>query len=616
MNTTDAPSLLLQRWQAAWPQALAEWSRYTRLQAAMLCASVEAARAEGLEGSFAMIRFVDQRVVIDMQSIENIGLQDYAVEILAHEIGHHVLAPANATDNLRLIARMRHALPTLAQHAPMLANLYTDLLINDRLQRQEGLRLADIYRILARHGGGQKKVGADKPATRGVWAVYMRIYELLWQLPKGDLGGGMLDARGETDAWLGSRLIRVYGRDWLEGAGRFAALMLPYIVAEDAAFKRQLRWLQDMASAGRDCVTAGIGEIEAGELEGAIHPAEDPLITGEEARPGAPVNAVKAIPDETRSNADKQAGQTREPFEYGEILRASGVELSEHEIAIRYYRERALPHLISYPRKKAPSGSEPLPEGLEAWDCGDPLDELDWLQTVLQSPRVIPGMTTVKRLYGEQPGEMPVLQPIDLDIYVDSSGSMPDPRRETSWLTLAGAIIALSALRAGAQVQVTLWSGKSQVRQTAGFVRDTQAILGVLTDFFGGATAFPIHCLRDTYADSQERERSTHILMISDDGIDTMFADDEQGNSGWDVAAHALQRAGAGGTLALNLPDAEHYRYYAESLKTIDKAVQTQGWALHAITDWEQLMAFAHEFSKRHRDGRLTPTRQGKRYAT
>lgn len=593
----DSQTALAGKWQAVWPVALAIWSRFTRLQPALLCSTLEAARSEGLDGSFAMIRFVDQRVVIDLQSIAELGLEDYALEVLAHEIGHHILAPANATDNLRLLARMRQALPTLTQHAPMLSNLYTDLLINDRLQRQSGLRLADIYRKLVERSGRQ-----DETSPPGVWALYMRIYEQLWQLEKGSLCRQLLDARGETDAWLGARLIRVYARDWMDGAGRFAALMLPYVVMDDQAHQNILRRLHDTAVAGRDCATAGIGEIEAGEVDGAIHPAEDPLITGEEDVLGATPSQVPA--DTAPTTARNAGGQAREPFEYGEILRAAGVDLSEHDIAIRYYQERALPHLIPYPRKRMPSGADPLPEGLESWDCGDPLDEIDWLHSVLQSPRVIPGMSTVKRLYGEQPGEIPVHEPIDLDIYVDSSGSMPDPRRETSWLTLAGAIIGLSALRAGAKVQVTLWSDKGQVRQTPGFISQSQQILAVLTDFFGGATAFPIHCLRDTYAEPTGRDRPTHLLMISDDGIDTMFGDDEKGNSGWDVAARALTRAGAGGTLALNLP-ADTRGYYANALKTIDKAVTSQGWALHRITDWAQLMTFAHDFSRRHRDGHI-----------
>ncbi len=37
------------------------------------------------------------------------------------------------------------ALPTLEAHAPMIANLFTDLLINDRLQRSAELRLAEVF---------------------------------------------------------------------------------------------------------------------------------------------------------------------------------------------------------------------------------------------------------------------------------------------------------------------------------------------------------------------------------------------------------------------------------------------------------------------------------------
>ena len=38
-----------------------------------------------------------------------------------------------------------------------------------------------------------------------------------------------------------------------------------------------------------------------------------------------------------------------------------------------------------------------------------------------------------------------------------------------SYLALAGTILALSALRAGARVQATLWSGAGQFETTAGF---------------------------------------------------------------------------------------------------------------------------------------------------
>lgn len=567
---------LLERWQAAWPQALETWSRYTRLHPARLCETRVEAASEGLRGSFAMIRLADQSVVVDLETVRQLGLDDYAVEILAHEIGHHVLAPACATDQYRLIARIRHGLPTLEAHAALVANLYTDLLINDRLQRQAGLRMADIYRRLAE--------AARPGAPQGrVWDLYMRIYEMLWRLERGSLAGGEPDSQLEGDAWLGARLVRVYASDWMRGAGGFSTLVLPYLV-KDCGALGALPYLHDTQHAAEGCSPYGAQEIEADEVDGKIHPVNDPLVSGVDDAPPAEVAA-----------ASHQGGQAREPFEYGDILRAAGVKLDDHALAVRYYRERALPHLVPFPARILPAAPEPQLEGLEPWNIGDPLDAVDWLQTVLQSPRPIAGLTTVQRVYGHEAGAVSTAVPVDLDMYVDSSGSMPNPQQHTSYLALAGAIIALSALRAGARVQATLWSGKGQYMHTDGFVRDEDAILGVLTGFYGGATCFPIHQLRETYA--APRARPTHILMISDDGITTMFDRDERGNSGWDISAAALAAGGAGGTMALNL--AFNYGYH-QAQADLDRARDEQHWDIHAVTQFAELVEFARAFSRRH----------------
>ncbi len=579
-----ADTALIDSWRAAWPEALAVWSKFTRLRDPSLCASHVEASKQGLSGSFAMIRLLDQSVVVDLPLVTALGLDDYALEVLAHEIGHHILAPGSASDQFRLLARMRRALPTLEQHAPMVANLYTDLFINDRLQRQANLRMADIYRKL------QQGRSVEAKSSGGVWTLYMRIYENLWQLEKGELGGGQADERLDTDAWLGARLIRVYANDWMLAAGRFATLLLPYLV-EDTDALSPSRYLLDTRDAARGCQTYGAQQIEDDEEGGAIHPVHDKRISGldgEEPPAEAPVRSG--------------GGQLREPFELGDILKASGVDLSDHEIAIRYYRERALPHLVAFPSRPAPESQEPQMEGLEAWEIGDPLEDIDWLQSVMQSPRPVPGVTTVRRVFGRAPARAIDAVPVDLDMYVDSSGSMPNPQAHTSFLTLAGAVIALSALRAGAKVQVTLWSGKNEVMQTPGFVRDEDMILGVLTEFFGGGTCFPIHRLRQTYAG--KRERPAHILMISDDGITTMFDNDELGNSGWDISARALAQGGAGGTMALNLErdwdGAAANKWLQRTYDDLKRARREQGWDIHAVERYEDLLDFARAFSRRH----------------
>ena len=572
---------LTARWHAAWPQALAAWSRYTHLHDPRLCASTLEAAREGLHGSFAMIRLADQSVVIDLEAVRKYGLEDYAVEILAHEIGHHVLAPGNATDHMRMLARIRRGLPSLEEQAPLVANLYTDLCINDRLQRAQGLRMADIYRALARTAGPRNPM----------WTFYMRLYEHLWQLERGALAGTGVTEAIDADAWLGARLVRVYADDWMTGAGRFAALVLPYI-ADDGGRLAALRALHDTETAAAGCAPGAIHEVEGGEADAALHPAYDPRVAGED----GDADADAPAPQDAHG-----PGQAREPFEYGAILKGAGITLSDHEIAMRYYRERALPHLIPFPKRRADKAGEPLPAAVEPWDIGEPLDRIDWLHSLMLGPRPIPGVTTVQRGVETDAGADEAPVPVDLDLYVDSSGSMPDPQVQTSYLALAGAIVALSALRAGASVQATLWSGTGQVTGTDGFVRDADAVLRVITGCFGGGTAFPIHRLRDTYA-AGPRRRPTHILMISDDGIDTMFANDERGNSGWDVAATALRHARAGGTMALNIPEswAELAQStYPDPWKKLVRARDEQRWDVHAVADMAQLVAFARAFSLR-----------------
>jgi hypothetical protein len=594
--TSSKMEALRESWEAVWPKALEVWSKFTRLRPPTLCLTNESAEKEGLTGSFAMIRLQDQAVIVSLPSVVACHVEQFALEVLAHEIGHHVLAPATLEEHTRMLARMRWALPTVERHAPMVANLYTDLLINDRLQRSAALRLADIYRAL----GTQSKTGA-------VWTLYMRMYEILWSLERGALGSGKTDDRIEGDAWLGARLVRSYARDWLDGSGRFAALLLPHLLEDERSAEAIEKWL-DTRNAGAGGTPTGLTEEEAGEREGAIHPSQDPdLADVPEGVPGEDAKASDKVtaPAETQENA-RARGQAREPFQYGELLRAAGVNLSDHEVAVRYYRERARPHLVPFPSREIPESTDPIPEGLEPWDFGHPLDAADWIQTVLQSPKVIPGMTTVQRVWGNAEGHLPQRVPLDLDLYVDSSGSMPNPQRLTSYPALAGAVLCLSALRAGARVQATLWSGKNQVTSTDGFVRDEEAILRVLTGFYGGGTAFPIPTLRDTYTLRRRDARPAHILVISDDGVSTMFDNDERGNSGWDIAAMALQVARGGGTFVVNIPTNWHElgpRAYAQ----IRRARDQQGWHVHPVASWEQLVAFARQFSRLRYGGAQEP---------
>lgn len=575
----------LRAWRACWPEALEAWSRHTKLREPRWCATAADAAGEGVQtsDSGAMIRLNDQAVVISFPNLSRAGLDRFPLQILAHEIGHHVYCPGDLADQARLLARIRHALPKFERHAALVANLYADLLINNRLQRSAGMDFAGVFRAMRGDGG-----------TDAVWKLYMHIYEMLWSLPSGTLSAGELTPRLRADADLGARLVRVYSRDWLQGAGRFASLLYPHIAqAAEQHAGEWLRGLRDLekACAGADTVPDGLVEIDPGEADGAIHPSLDPELNGlegageeEEASTGKDGNAKGAQPG--------GMGQYREPYQYGELLRELGITLSPADLAIAYYRERARPHLARFPRRRAPESTEEQIEGLDAWDIGSPIEEMDLFETTAASPVIIPGVTTVRRLVGIVPGKDLETLPVDLDLYVDCSGSMPDPRHTTSYTALAGAIIILSALRAGSRVKATLWSGKNEVLTTGEFVRDERALLGILTGYLGGGTCFPIHLLRETFGGRTPKDRPVHVMVISDEGIDTMFQNDEKGISGWETARTALERGRAGGTLALNLYGKPEQYSWAVAAKDI-------GWDISVVRTLEDLVAFAREFSRK-----------------
>lgn len=605
-------------WQGHWPDALAAWSKFTKLSEPRWCFSKADAKAQGLTESFAMIRLTDQAVVISLPGVVESQVEKFSREIMAHEIGHHVLVPANLLDHGRMIARIRRGLPTKEHLAPLVANLYADLLINDRLQRDQSLDLAGVYRALA----------GDRPTNR-LWTLYMRIYEILWSLPRGSLAVAMkpgrlpepvpfkpekktdipleprTDDQLEGDAQLGARLIRSYAQDWLAGAGMFAVLVLPYLLEDDGQGVRRCLggWLDIEGAGSGGEVPGGLAEIGDGEAEGAIHPSQDRDLAGlggawDEPKEGQADEPVLTEGTEGRAKGRNLRGGMRQyknwrgPAEYGEILKAMGSKLSEHEITIRYYRERSVPHLVRFPTRDMPESKEPLPEGLETWDFGQPLEDADWLQSVLTSPHIVPGMTTVQRTYGTTSGSMPEKWPVDLYLGVDCSGSMLNPQLDVSYPVLAGAIIALSALRTGSRVMVVLSGEPGRTVSTDGFIADEHRVLEVLTGYLGTGYTFGIHRLHDTFAGRKPTDRAVHILIVTDHDIFGMLEEKKPAGSGWEVARASVEQARGGGSYVLHMP--------AEWEPARLDRMRNDGWQIHSVQNLEDLVAFARAFSQAH----------------
>ncbi len=576
MERAAHDTALTDTWRGQWQDALGAWGRYIKLAEPRWCYTPTDEEQQKLAGSFAMIRLTDHAVVISLRQVRELHLERFAAEVLAHEIGHHVLAPGDLRDNARLLARIRAGLPTRENYAPMVANLYTDLLINDRLQRSAGLDMAGVYRTL--------RTQTDDP----VWQLYQRIYEILWSLPRASLAG-TVEPSIDCDAGLGARLVRVYAKRWLSGAGRFAALLLPYLLKLPHRFvlvPGMSPWLDAIEAGKGGGIPDGMAEIDDGELTDIVHPSEDPEITGLDGRD-------KSTPSAS-GGAETKGGRKnnyREPQAYRELIKSCGVEVSGKELTIRYYRELAVPHLIRFPQRRLPEATDPYPEGLDTWDAGMPLHELDWAESLSRSPTVVPGVTTLKRLHGESPGGEPQQRPLDLYIGIDCSGSMSNPSVRLSYPVLAGTVITISALRTGARVMACLSGEPGKFTQTDGFIRDERRIMSVLTDYLGTGYAFGVGRLDATFCGETKRERATHILVVSDSDIFAML---DSADGGWDIARRAAEAAGGGATFVLEIPGASHS-------KQMDR-LRSIGWEVYTVTGQEELVAFARAFAREKYD--------------
>ena len=261
--------------------------------------------------------------------------------------------------------------------------------------------------------------------------------------------------------------------------------------------------------------------------------------------------------------------------------------MTEKDLTIRYYRELAIPHLIRFPQRQSPRATDPQPEGLDTWESGMPLYEIDWSESLVQSPQVIPGVTTVRRLMGETPGSSPKNLPLDLYIGIDCSGSMNNPAFSLSYPVLAATVITVSALRTGARVMACLSGEPGSFTQTDGFLRNEKGIMSVLTDYLGTGYAFGIQRLKETILDRPAPERPTHLLVVSDSDIFYML---DELKDGWQIAEQAAARAGGGASFVLELNRKER--------KAEIEKMQKIGWQVYTVTSQQELVDFAASFAK------------------
>ncbi|MBD3255160.1 MAG: hypothetical protein GF383_08700 [Candidatus Lokiarchaeota archaeon] len=169
--------------------------------------------------------------------------------------------------------------------------------------------------------------------------------------------------------------------------------------------------------------------------------------------------------------------------------------------------------------QKKPGGEVPLSP--HVWRIGDPLEELDVVQSLLSSPILVPNITTRKWTFREGAGHYEEQRIPDLLIVLDSSGSMEwhytrkSERAKGAYHTaLVASFAALHfAAKKGVKFSIINFSGMAEI---CPWTTDYLEAEKVLLHYQGSGTILPTKSIQQQ---CEKAERNMLVLIITDFGI-------------------------------------------------------------------------------------------------
>jgi len=425
---------------------------------------------EALKRELAFMKYPDFQTYANMPKIKRLLSNDPrrgAEAIFKHEAGHR-FCPYDIVTSIILLHNAKKGLEgqeipySADQAAKTILNLYTDEVINTNLARNREENIPWLYRELS-----------SNRSERKLWRVYARSMELAWGeniLPEGT----KLEAEEEEAA---QELAGLFEKNW------FDRDIWPANIREYA--RTISRFLED-----EQVDSAGISDI-AGNIPREL----DKKTAAELAKRLAEIGS-DGLP--TSREALKDFRGILAGYGQGDPIEAS----------VTFYKMLSDSYDVMFALR--PFGRPRVnPFQPIKWQPSMGPDKLDVDYSVHVGGRIIPGVNTYSWLTRrrEVHGGFEEIVP-NLDLYLDSSGSMPNPTEYTSLPVLAGFVASKKAHRKGAYIRATNFSGNGQ-HTTQESTRDLEKVYKTLVKYFNGGTVFP----SDTLLGESDPKQ---ILIITD----------------------------------------------------------------------------------------------------
>jgi len=482
MTPPMSPEELSAAVDEAWPRAQRRWSSFLLLSQPVIGAD---------EPSVARIDLSTRQITLDGAYIAEHDLGSSIEALLAHEIGHHVRYPANLAVHARMVMLERELIPI---EGLSLINLFTDLMINERLGHDLEDELCRVYKAYTAEAEGKYN-----PA----FCFYLSIYEELWQRPPGDLIGARYEdfqkahPAHRADAQLLAQNLFHLGPNPYTQLIYFLSIL-----------SRYLDITPDEHAGGK-----GESPHDCGPGEPTPEDWADALVPG-----AAEKEAIARALREgwiTREQGERLLDEDMLERRIASLPGQGSADASKvPEIMAAYYRREAERFLLQPPPVRL-IGEAVVPTTLEEWEPGDAIANIDWRATLIRKGASLGAALPLKRerIADVEGQERPMWRP-RTEIYLDVSGSMPDPRVTRNAMTLAAQILVMGTMRAGGSARALLFS-HGEVRYWT-FCRSEIEMSRFLMHYIGGGTEFPFHAL-DASIEECRDEQPVRVIITDMD---------------------------------------------------------------------------------------------------
>ncbi len=430
--------------------------------------------------------------------IEDQDYINYFYAISLHEVSHYQIIPYDGLINARLL---KAAMTYVNEYfAPIVVNVFADFVIDAKLHNKKPDLIT--WELTKTYASLMEK---SKNKLSEFSKFLFRCYEILLEIQIAE------EEEFSSVGSVASRVVNVVKKNfedetlWEDKVSRIAYHLKSLVNSTFTIIGP--RTSSGEGKANRKSQGRGGSNVEF--PEDILELMDNPL----ENKNRDKIKEEKD--DELRQKAEDFARET--PYsEFGAPAGQAGLMLDGNPLAT-WYRGLAKDLIQIKIYEEKPGGQ--LPIYPEVWRLGEPLEELDIVQTVLTSPIIIPNITTRKWAKKIGEGHLIEKQIPDLLLVLDSSGSMKWNylARKASGVYHTALLASFAALHfaanKGVKFSVINFSNRADV---CNWTNSYQKAERVLLRYQGGGTQLPIKAIVNQ---CEKSEREALIFIITDFGI-------------------------------------------------------------------------------------------------